>query len=192
MNVFLKFKKDFNELIETTYNTYWDLPLIPQKNYSTYLHKILKEVITDSNSDFYLNKEDLKQELCTLWLSYQEQFLVKHEKSQLSLRSYLIRRSLWDLRDWIKKNINIISVDPTFFIEEESEPDFKLDLKFLLTGTNYGPLKSLCGYERYIIFLKFKEDKSILEMSRILQKDRRVVKKHFDLIIEKIKESYSL
>ena len=84
------------------------------------------------------------------------------------------------------------NLNTTFFIEEESEPDFKLDLKFLLTGTNYGPLKSLCGYERYIIFLKFKEDKSILEMSRILQKDRRVVKKHFDLIIEKIKESYSL
>lgn len=192
MDVFKKLRKDFNELIKITYNTYWNLSVNPQKNYSIYLIKILEEVLEDKERTFNLSKEDLKQELRTLWLSYQRQYQINEYESDITLRSYIIRRSVWDLRDWIKRHVNVVSVDPTLELEQEDENilEFKLDLMFLLKGTSYGPLKHLCGYERYIIFLKFKEEKSILEMSKILQKDRRIVKKHFDLIIEKIKESY--
>jgi hypothetical protein len=190
MDVFKKLRKDFNELVKITYSTYWNLSVDPQKNYSTYLRRILEEVLKDKECTFNLIKEDLEQELRTLWLSYQRQYKINNYELNITLRSYIIRRSVWDLRDWVKRHVNIISVDPNLEIEEENKNilDFKLDLMFLLRGTNHGPLKYLCGYERYIIFLKFKEEKSILEMSKILQKDRRIIKKHFDLIIEKLKK----
>ena len=72
---------------------------------------------------------------------------------------------------------------------EDTENEFRIDLTFLLHGMDFTLLNNLSPYERYIIFLKFKEDKSILQMSHILQKDRRVVKNHFDSIIIKIKEN---
>ena len=125
-----------------------------------------------------------------LWLTYYKQYNLKDKKPETSLRSYILRRSIWGIRDWLKYELSIVT-EEFRTEEEESEIGFKIDLMFLLQGAECVLLRELSPYERYIIFLKFKEEKSILQMSRILQKDRRVIKNHFDSIILKIKENHS-
>ena len=190
MNVLQNFQDDFTELVRVTYNTYWDLPVYPKKKFSTVLQTFLIEILKGRELTFDLTKEDLEQELSLLWLSYYKQYTSATSKPDTSLKNYILRRSLWDIRDWIKHHLNIVtvhSVDP----EPANGIGFKIDLMFLLKGTEINLLKNLSPYERYLIFLKFKEEKSILQMSYILQKDRRVVKNHFDLVINKIKENHS-
>ena len=186
MNSLEKFSEDFDELIEVTYNTYWDLPVIHKKSFSKSLEEIILDIPITNRNSFNLTLNDLRQELSSFWLKYEKQY--KNPKENVALRSYLIRRSIWDIRDWLKRQTNIVVTDPFLGVKNDCVAEFKLDLLFLFEGTNYPPLRILSPYERYIIFLKFKEEKSILQMSKILQKDRRVVKSHFDSIIKKLKK----
>ena len=149
----------------------------------------MSEILFNKKRSFYLTKEDLNQHLSLLWLSYYKQYTSKEKKPEVSLRTYLLRRSIWGIRDWLNYETNIITEDAYYTKNELVETGFKLDLKFLIEGTDFQLLSVLSPYERYLIFLKFKEEKSILQMSFILQKDRRIVKKHFDLIMQKIKEN---
>ena len=59
----------------------------------------------------------------------------------------------------------------------------------MLKGSSSNLLKNLSPYERYIIFLVFKEEKDFVEMSKILQKDRRSIQQHYKKIIEKVKNN---
>ena len=190
MNVLERFEYEFNELVNVTFDTYWELNALPKEKFSTILHKTLLESMGDKKRSFYLTKEELKQHLSLLWLTYYKQYNLKDKKPETSLRSYILRRSIWGIRDWLKYELSIVT-EEFRTEEEESEIGFKIDLMFLLQGAECVLLRELSPYERYIIFLKFKEEKSILQMSRILQKDRRVIKNHFDSIILKIKENHS-
>jgi hypothetical protein len=189
MNVLKRFEDEFNELVNTAYDTYWEQDPFPKEKFSVVLKTTLTEALIGKERTFNLTKEDLEQQLSLLWLHYLEQYNSKKNKPGTSVRSYLIRRSIWGLRDWLRYELNITTEEYTPFHEEEVDSEFKIDLMFLLKGTDYHCLKGLSPYERYIIFLKFKEDKSILQMSYILQKDRRVIREHFNSIILKIKEN---
>ena len=188
MNVLERFEYEFNELVDVAYNTYWEGDVLLKEKFSVVLHDTLVRSLDTKKRTFQLTKEDLKQHLSLLWLTYYQQY--RSKKPETSIKGYLLKRSIWGLRDWLSYETNIVTecYNP---ITPEYESEFKIDLIFLLEGTDYSFLKELSPYERYIIFLKFKEEKSILQMSRILQKDRRVVKNHFDSIILKIKENYS-
>ena len=192
MDVLQRFKNEFNELVSVAYDTYWERDVFPKNKFSIVLQDTIAEALSDRKRTFNLTKEDLEQQLALLWLSYYRQYTSKKDKPETSLRSYIIRRSIWGLRDWLKHEVNIVTEEYTIpGAEEEIEDEFKIDLMFLLHGIDFVLLKNLSPYERYIIFLKFKEDKSILQMSHILQKDRRVIKNHFDSIITRIKENHS-
>ena len=190
MNIVEQFESEFNEFIDVTYKTYWNEDVLPRQNFSSTLHKTLKKSLGNKKRTFDLTKEDLEQHLSLLWLIYEEQYNHKDKKPDATLKTYIIRRSIWGLRDWLSYEINIVTEEYNPRLDEEIEKEFKLDVLFLLEGSECFLLKELSPYERYIIFLKFKEDKSILQMSYILQKDRRVVKKQFDSIISKIKERH--
>ncbi len=192
MNVLQRFRNEFEELVSVTYDTYWERDVFPKNKFSIVLQDTIAEALSDRERTFNLTKEDLEQQLALLWLSYYRQYTSKKDKPETSLRGYIIRRSIWGLRDWLKYEVNIVTEEYAIpEAEKEIEDEFKIDLMFLLHGIDFILLKNLSPYERYIIFLKFKEDKSILQMSHILQKDRRVIKNHFDSIITRIKENYS-
>jgi len=191
MNVLQRFRNEFEELVSVTYDTYWERDVFPKNKFSIALEDTITEALSDRKRTFNLTREDLEQQLALLWLSYHKQYNSKKNKPETSLRSYMIRRSIWGLRDWLRYEVNIVTEEYSIPETEDTENEFRIDLTFLLHGMDFTLLNNLSPYERYIIFLKFKEDKSILQMSHILQKDRRVVKNHFDSIIIKIKENYS-
>jgi hypothetical protein len=191
MNVLQRFRNEFEELVSVAYDTYWERDVFPKDKFSIALQDAITEILSDRKRTFNLTREDLEQQLALLWLSYYKQYNSKKNKPEASLRSYIIRRSIWGLRDWLRYEVNIVTEEYSISETEDTENEFRIDLTFLLHGMDFTLLNNLSPYERYIIFLKFKEDKSILQMSHILQKDRRVVKNHFDSIIIKIKENYS-
>lgn len=190
MNVLKRFENEFNELVDIAYDAYWGYEVLPKNKVSVVLQDTITKALVGKKRTFNLTKEDLKQQLALFWLSYYRQYYSKEIKPETGLKGYIVRRSIWGLRDWFKHEVDIVTESFAISEAEETESEFKLDLGFLLHGVEYAPLRGLSPYERYIIFLKFKEDKSILQMSRILQKDRRMVKNHFDSIIKRIKENY--
>ena len=192
MDVLQYFKNEFDELVSVAYGAYWELDTFPKNKFSIALQDAISDTLLDKKRTFNLTREDLEQQLALFWLSYTKQYHSKKTKPGTSLKIYLIRRSIWGLRDWLRQEINIVTEEYRPFEEKlEIDNDFKIDLMFLFHGIEASLLKDLSPYERYLIFLKFKEDKSILQMSYILQKDRRIIKNHIDSIIIKLKENHS-
>jgi len=111
-------------------------------------------------------------------------------KPRTSKKAFLIRVSIWKLRDWYTKEIKLSQpVFMTNYLEpkEEYHLPFKLNLKFLFHGTSFFPLSTLSSYERYLIFLRYKENKTLQEIADIVQKQRKVVAKHIKNTIYKLR-----
>ena len=145
------------------------------------------EIISKFGEVLPLSKKEIRQELFAMWVQFSKEF--EENKPKIHLRQYLLRRSIWALRDWISGQCNQQFLPLTFApgaTQEDMTPDFGfiLDYKFLVYGTGWYPLCLLSPYERYLVFLKFVEEKSIVEISYIVQKDRLTVKKQLDEIIE--------
>ena len=190
MNILNKFPKDYNEFIDIIYNAYWSLPTIHKEKYSKALESMVLNVLEGRKPSFDLTLEDLKQEMCFFWIKHEKDYMKNKERKNISLRSYIIRRSMWSVRDWLKRHNSIVKTDIINKTEDRTAVGFKLNLRFLLEGSNNRLLKDLSGYERYIIFLVFKEEKNMVEMSKILQRDRRAIKNHYEKILERIKGNY--
>jgi len=129
MNSLDRFSEDFEELIEVTYNTYWNLPVIYRKSFSKSLEQTILNISIHNKHIFDLTMADLRQELSSFWLKYEKQY--KNQKGNVVLRSYIIHRSIWDIRDWLKRHTSIVDIDPTLGVEDNSRAEFKLDLLFL-------------------------------------------------------------
>ena len=189
MEALNRFNEDFNEIVDITYNTYWGIPLVYKKAYSRALEKTVSDILKDKEHLFDLTIEDLRQQVCLFWLKYEKQYEIQKEKNNVTLITYLIRRSIWGIRDWLHKNNSSLRVDLRAPVEDKDPIGFKLNINFLLKGSSNNLLKNLSGYERYIIFLVFKEGKNFVEMSKILQRDRASIKEHYKNIIEKVRKN---
>ncbi len=189
MNVLENFKDLFDDLVDMTYDTYWDQELYPKNKSLLALHGNLKELFQNKKRNLDLTKEEIEQQLALLWLGYDKQYYSKKIKPTSSIKGYLTYRSIWGIRDWLKYELNILKEYAYSFPEEDPIYEFKLDLNFLIKGVNYNLLANLSPYERYLIFLKFNEDKNLKEIAKIVQKDSRMIKKHLNSILYKLKET---
>ena len=189
MNVLENFKDIFEDLVNITYDTYWDQELYPKAKCLVALQENLHELFKTRKRSLVLTREEIEQQLSLLWLGYEDQYYSNKSKPTSSIRGYLTYRSIWGIRDWLKYELNIIRECQFVYPEEELEYDFKIDLNFLIKGVNYNLLADLSPYERYLIFLRFNEDKNLKEIARIVQKDSRMIKKHLGSILTKLKDS---
>jgi hypothetical protein len=82
-----------------------------------------------------------------------------------------------------------VSHVPVFYYDKlpVEEPGFRLNLPFLARGTDFYPLSELSAYERYLIFLKYKEDRNILEIAQVVQKSKMTVQRHLKRIHTKLR-----
>ena len=146
-----------------------------------YLRNIVEEV------GLNLSKEDLlevSQQFLLYFLEADRQY--KTKIPHVSYRSYITRRIVWGMRDWLIKQSRIVTVYPYYYFTKE-RPDLLLDLNFLLYGTQIFPFSILSPYERYLIFLHFREEKSILEISYMVQSKWETVKGHLSSTIDKLR-----
>jgi len=148
-------------------------------------HTTIRKTIEELNNICIDNElADIKQEFFLLYIQYENKFDQRPQKS--SFKSYITRRVTWGIRDWLVQRSQVVNhYSYYYFIEEK--PEFVLDLNFLLHGTKIFPLSALSPYERYLIFLHFREEKSILEISRIVQHTRKTVQKRLDTALLKLR-----
>lgn len=185
MSLYLdQYHKEFDDLVDTVWAAYKqkELPFSSKSHlsilYSTLFYIEIPEI---------LSKADIRQQLSLMWLRYIKTFT--EAKPNIPIKVYLIRRSLWGLRDWFKTLSKRKLVIPIELTNSEIDFGFSIDLKFLLYGTKEGMLQDLSPYERYLIFLRFKEDKSISEISTIVQKTSVTVDLHLSKVLDKIKQN---
>ena len=82
-----------------------------------------------------------------------------------------------------------VSHVPIFYYDKplKEELGFKLNVSFLAHGTDFYPLSELSPYERYLIFLKYQEDRNILEIAQVVQKDKMTIQRHLKKIHTKLR-----
>lgn len=189
MDEFERFREDFKQLVDTTYCALHK----KEKTYSRQHLSVLYCSIFHLDIREYISKEEIEQELAFIWLKSLKAF--QESKPNIHVRQYLIRRSLWGLRDWLRtvaaRPIGIPFEDITVEEKEIPQSPFSLDLKFLIYGTDFEPLMTLTPYERYLVFLKFREDKTMLEIAHMVQKNHETIYEHFNQIISKIRSIQS-
>ena len=181
-----KYKSDFDELVDTLIDGYYHRPLAIQKEHLRFLRNSLKE----KRSRVPLERDDVVQELSIKWIQFEKKF--NKTKPKIHIRQYLRRRSVWFLRDWFNRQMKKITLHPIY--EEDSfinnTAPFTLSLRFLLYGTSYRFLSDLSPYERYLIFLRYKLDRTILEIAYAVQKDDITIERHFKKIFNKIRSKH--
>lgn len=180
-----KYKSDFDELVETTIAAHHKLPIDLIKPHLLYLYKCL--CILDNT--FTYTRDDIIQQLRLIWFELFNKY--NKTKPKIHIRQYLIRCSVWAIRDWMIKDMSIVSSFKVKDAEDHfslSEPEFKLDLHFLFYGSDYELIKHLSPYHRYLLYLIYTKDQSILEVASKIQKDRSIVSKDFKVLLQKLKE----
>jgi len=184
----LNYISEFNNIVETVMEvayqryTYQTFPFL--EALATELNKIVEEFGTI----IPISKEDLVQELNMLWLSYKKTY--KENRPKVSLRSYLISRSIWGLRDWLHKQGRTTFIPFPNLLEGETKQGDLIDFNFVLKGGSLSPFKVLNAYQRYVLFLRYGREMSIDEITNLLQKSQPTVRKQLREIIEKIRSEY--
>lgn len=178
-------KSDFNALVDTTWKAHQGHLLYPTKPYLKRLLLMIYKIQEGRSSAFVITKCDIRQELLMLWVTYVKKWKERRDKST-SLKSYLLGCSIWGLRNWYAKEMKSLS-HISVLSSGDPAPPFKLDLLFLADGTTFFPLSELTSYERYLIFLKYAEEKNILEIAGMVRRSRDTVTKQLNRTMYKLR-----
>lgn len=159
----------------------------PWIGYCNWMIQELGRLSTEVNANILsIDVEDIKQAFIEIWLGAYEDFV--ENKPCASIRNYMIRRSVWGMRDWYIKEMNILMKLPyNYYLEED--PPFLLNLNFLLYGTEIEPLNLLSPYQRYLIFLQYKEEKTIFEIADIVQRDEKTIRYQINSILNLLRSA---
>lgn len=167
------YSTDFEEIVDLVWNIYNKIPTDPQRSHLCSIKSRLSLSQRRHWTTFTIQKEDIEQELSLLWLRYSKNY--KGNRTPGALKDYLLQCSVLGMQTFFNRHLATPSHAEPRQIPNWHLLEFQLDLKFLAHGTDYWPLCNLSPYERYLIFLKFKEEKSIIEVAWIVQKARRIV-----------------
>lgn len=156
------------------------------------LFKELSRISNSYWSTFTLEREDIEQQLRYLWIKYNKMFS-KKEKKRTSLRDYLLACTVMGMSTWYYREVVGVSYDTSLSLEELAEntvgsPDkLSLDFSFVIKGTTIYPLQDLTPYERYLLFLRYKTEKTTVEIAYVVQKDRKTVSRQLARIHNKLR-----
>jgi hypothetical protein len=164
------YRREFNSLARAVYSA----SLGEEPNHKNKYGMVLYDEIKDVPVARSLELEDIKQELRLYWFIFVEKY--HQSKPDITLRQYLLRRSIWALRDWyhwVQKPEGPSLIKQGRLIK--SEFPFKLDVKFLINGATLYPFSLLTAYQRYILYLRYKEKKTVKEIAKMVVKTRKTV-----------------
>lgn len=180
------YQKDFNRIVKVAWQAYLDLKQqsrrslewiynrdIQYKKSLLNIYYTLTKIQIPINIRLDLELEDLKQELSLKWIEWYRKFQnQKHHKT--SLRDYLYQCSKFGLETYFISQF-FVQVDSFQQSSQLSTQPLCLDLKFLVQGSSL--FSELLPFERYLLFLKYKQEKSIIDIAYTVQKDKGTVRK---------------
>jgi hypothetical protein len=174
-----RFQGELDSLVDITYRVHNGLVCRPKEGYERALYSNLKRI--KRNNSFTLLREDIAQQVRLMFLQFANQKSLNG--SRMSLKAYILTRSVWGLRDWYRRELRVVDRLPT--CGHEPTLGFTLNLKWLLFGD------SLTPFQRYLIFLKFVQGNNILEISKTVYRDRHYVSKKLTEALNTLRSSYN-
>lgn len=186
--MFTQYARDFTFLVNTTYEISNGGYIRRTSGYTKTLARVLREIMNGIDSSRHILKEDIEQQLALMWVEYKKDF--EQRKPKVSRRRYLIWRSIWGLKDWLRKELRMqlqqheLLAPPIFFPPESQQ---RIDVEFLVSGSKNYPFSLLSPYERYLLFLRFYKDMDIQDMAALMQKSRPTVHKLLTQVIKKLR-----
>lgn len=163
------YKKEFNALVGAVHSASLGIEPINTNRYALVLYDEIKNI-----PSLPLEVCDIEQELRLCWVIFVRKY--NDRKPEITLRQYLLRRSIWALRDWYKHVQKPSSESHRVGRDSgKQEFPFKLDTRFLVEGSDLFPFTLLTPYQRYILYLKYKENKSISQIAKLVIKTRKTV-----------------
>lgn len=177
MEEFVRFKKEFKSLVLAVRAASLSQDPININRYALVLYDEIKDIPVTTP----LEVEDIEQELKLYWFIFVEKY--HQSKPEITLRQYLLRRSIWALRDWYRWSMKPSGTSIQKKYSKEEFP-FKLDVHFLIRGCDVHPFSLLSPYQRYILYLRYKEKKSITKISKLVIKTRKTVSLELRRIIK--------
>ena len=169
-----RWRQDFDGLVDVVYYLHYGLRPRFGNTYEEELYRKLKSLTRHNN--FSLCREDIAQQLALVWT----QGLANGSKGK-GTRSYILRLSVFGLRDWYRKELRAMDKGESEYTERTGR---QIGLKWLFYGEDLTP------YERYLIFLRYTQELNILEMSELLKKERHKVSEMLTRAIEKLRRKY--
>lgn len=183
--MFTQEDKDFQLLVNTTYKISNGGSIQRSTGYIKTLVRMLREIVDSIDSKRNILKEDIIQQLSMMWIEYNSEFDQRNLK--MPRKEYLIWRSIVGLKDWLRKELRMQLQQQELITLLPVEPEQKIDVHFLVSGSNIYPFSLLSPYERYVLFLRFYKDMNIKEIASLMNKSRPTVHKHLTQIIEKLR-----
>jgi hypothetical protein len=186
--VFDVYARDFATLVNTTYEISNGGYMRSLSGYKRTLARAVREIMNGEERRRRILKEDIEQELALMWVEFEQDYLER--KPSVSRRRYLIWRSIWGLKDWLRKELKMQLqqhdlIAPDIFFPPE--PKQKIDVEFLVRGSKNYPFSLLSPYERYLLFLRFYKDMDLGDMADLMQKSRPTVRKLLTKVIQKLR-----
>lgn len=183
--ILVKYQDLFDFTVNAALYAYRDEPL--PDGYPRWAHILHYQIVAGDLSSA-LSKEDIEQELLIIWWNAFETY--KRTRPDVKLKRYLIRMGCFILRPIIERQVRV----PTHEKEAlelnviEWQSDFKLDLKFVINGSEEQPWCILTPYERYLLYVHFTCNVSLFEIARMLRRDIDTMQKHMKCILKRLKE----
>ena len=164
-SVYTRFKSDFESLVNIVYLV--SNRLMPQI-VDTYQQALLDKI--QPIQSIPLELDDIQQQLALIWWG----IISNRKTNQQSLRPYLLRLSVLELAYWYQRQMKVVLSD-----------DYPLQEEI----TSLGWLGNLVTpYEGYLLFLRFVQELTIVEITQVLRHDKRTVQKQLKNTIKVLKK----
>lgn len=178
-SIFYKFEKDFNQIADTTYLAYTDKNL--PSNTPLYLIKWAQKIREIPRlNHFIFERGDLIQQMVMLWICY-EQVWNTGKHGHTTKKAYIIKRTLWDIRDWLIQEGKVMDRDLEYKPDISEEDDEKYGMEWLCYGG-----AGLAPYERYLVYLMSSQHLTVKGIADVVGRSHHTVAKDLSEIISKM------
>lgn len=211
MDPFVKFKEDFDNIVEIVWQVHTrqfsshflsyhqrelDISPLTVSSHLKILKKELLRIRETYSGSFSIEKEDIRQQLRYLWLKQLESF--RGKKKDYLVRDHLLSCTPWGMKTWYYQEVigmsqsNDPETECLYPYQTIPSPSdlmeylLKLEPSFFVQDPPF-PFCALTPYEKYLIYLQYQGEKTIVDIAYIVQKDRGVVSRQLKKIHTKLR-----
>lgn len=146
---------------------------------------------------FYrIHIDDVVQQVRLAYYNVLSRYFKRADRfSEKQFKVKLDAQVTWDVRGWLKSQLRKFAREVLESVLPSSPSvtqykEINLGPGFLMNGQGVYPYNLLSNYDRLLIHLAFYEDMSDSQMGRVLQRDRILVRRDIDRILEFLRRSY--
>lgn len=150
-----------------------------------------------------LEADDIYNQLCTIFIEILNEYDI--EKKGGSFTGYFTQLFRWGVKSWLMEmaadplsgifnNIEIVEDILEYNTGQKDSQEMNLDtlglsldLKWVFEGTDSDMFAELSSYERYLIYLNFKEEMSLRDMAKKFGRSKNTIHAHLKDAINKLR-----